>query len=139
MDDIQIDKHVNPKVIFLRIKCSKTDPFRQGHTIRLGVSGTEICAVAAPAGRRAGPLFRHRNGQPLTRPTLTAWLKNAAARAGLEGNLSGHNFGIEATTSAAAGDKTLGRWFSNAYQLYIRTPCHILETVPARLVGDKVT
>jgi hypothetical protein len=45
VDDVQIDKHVNPKVIFLRIKCSKTDPFRQGHTIRLGVSGISIMAV----------------------------------------------------------------------------------------------
>ncbi len=151
VDDVQIDKHVNPKVIFLRIKCSKTDPFRQGHTIRLGVSGTEICAVRAllhylrRRGGDAGPLFRHCNGQPLTRPTLTAWLKNAAARAGLEGNFSGHSFRIGAATSAAAAGipdhliKTLGRWFSNAYQLYIRTPCHILETIPARLVGDKVT
>ena len=30
--------------------------------------------------------------------------------------------------------KTLGRWFSNAYQLYIQTPHHIIETVPARIV-----
>ena len=37
VDDLRIDKYVNPKVIFLHIKCSKTDPFRQGHTIRLGV------------------------------------------------------------------------------------------------------
>ena len=108
VDDVQIDKHVNPKVIFLRIKCSKTDPFRQGRTIRLGVSGTEICAVRAllhylhRRGGDAGPLFRHCNGQPLTRPTLTAWLKNAAARAGLEGNFSGHSFRIGAATSAAA-------------------------------------
>ena len=34
--DVQIDKHINPKVIFLHIKCSKTDPFRQGYTIRPG-------------------------------------------------------------------------------------------------------
>ena len=32
--DVQIDKNVNPKVIFVRIKCSKTDPFREGYTIR---------------------------------------------------------------------------------------------------------
>ncbi len=43
VDNIQIDK--NPKVIFLRIICSKTVPFRKGHTIRLGVSGISIMAV----------------------------------------------------------------------------------------------
>ena len=30
--------------------------------------------------------------------------------------------------------KTLGRWFSNAYQLYLQTPHYIIETIPARIV-----
>ena len=144
--DVQIDKNVDPKVIFVRIKCSKTDPFRQGYTIRLGITGKDICAVRALLhylplrGGDAGPLFRHATGSPLTRATLTTWLRNAVARAGLQGNFSGHSFRIGAATSAAAAGipdhliKTLGRWFSNAYQLYIQTPNHIIETVPARIV-----
>ena len=147
VDDLRIDKHVNPKVIFLHLKCSKTDPFRQGHTIRLGVSGNVVCAVRALLhylhlrGGNAGPLFRHKNGSPLTRTTLTAWLRNAVSRAGIEGNFSGHSFRIGAATSAATAGipdhliKTLGRWFSNAYQLYIQTPSNILETVPERIVN----
>lgn len=146
VDDVSVDKHVNPKVVHLRIKCSKTDPFRQGHTICLGISGNEVCAVRAlmcylhRRGGDAGPLFRHTTGVPLTRSTLTAWLRSAVARAGLEGNFSGHSFRIGAATSAAAAGipdhliKTLGRWFSNAYQLYIQTPRQILESVPARIV-----
>ena len=75
-----------------RIKCSKTDLFRQGLTIRMGLSGNEVCAVRAlllylhRRGGDAGPRFRHTTGLPLTRATLTAWLKSAVARAGLEGN-----------------------------------------------------
>jgi hypothetical protein len=144
--DLWIDRHVDPKVIFLRIKCAKTDPFRQGHTIRLGLSGHVVCAVRALLqylqlrGGEAGPLFRHANGSPLTSATLTVWLRNAVSRAGIEGNFSGHSFRIGAATSAAAAGipdhliKTLGRWFSNAYQLYIQTPNHMLEAIPERIV-----
>ena len=70
VDDVRIDKHVNTSVIFLHIKCSKTDPFRQGHTIRLWVSGNVVRAVRAllrylhVRGGDAGPLFRHTNGKP---------------------------------------------------------------------------
>lgn len=146
VDDVRIDRHENPKVIFLRIKCSKTDPFRQGHTIRLGLSGNRICPVRSllrylhVRGGDPGPLFRHTNGLPLTRATLTTWLRTAVSRAGIEGNFSGHSFRIGAATSAAAAGipdhliKTLGRWLSSAYQLYIQTPHHILDTVPERIV-----
>ena len=108
LSDVKIDKHINPKLIFLHIKCSKIDLFRQGSTIRLGISGKDICAVRALldylqlCGRNAGPLFRHSTGSPLTRATLTTWLKNAVDRAGLSGNFSGHSFRIGAATSAAA-------------------------------------
>ena len=122
-------------------------PFNRNR-IRLGVSGNVVCAVRALLhylhlrGGNAGPLFRHKNGSPLTRTTLTAWLRNAVSRAGIEGNFSGHSFRIigAATSAATAGIpehliKTLGRWFSNAYQLYIQTPSNILETVPERIVN----
>ena len=126
LSDVRIDKHTNPKVMFLQIKCSKTDPFRQGYIIRLWTTGKEICAIRALVhylhlrGGDAGPLFRHSAGSPLTRATLTAWLRNAVARAGIRGNFSGHSFRIGAATSAAAAGipdhliKTLGRWLSNA-------------------------
>ena len=150
LQDIQIDRHINPTVIFLRIKCSKTDPFRQGHTIRLGRSGKDVCAVKALLqylhlrGGDAGPLFRYADGSPLTRAALTESLRSAVSRAGLQGNFSGHSFRIGAATSAAAAGipdhliKTLGRWFSNAYQLYIQTPNHIIENVPGRIVSNHI-
>ena len=106
--EIRIDQHTNPREVFLRIKCAKTDPFRQGHTIRLGLSGKEVCAVKALLLHLhwregdAAPLFHHTTGLPLTRATLTTRLKTTVGQAGLKGNFSCHCFRIGAATSAAA-------------------------------------
>ena len=76
-----------------------------------------------------GPLFRFEDGRPLTRPQLVSALRFALANVGLNpGDYSGHSFRIRAATTAAACGvpvdtiKTLGRWKSQAYQLYVRLP-----------------
>ena len=87
---------------------------------------------------KPGPLFLRENGLPLTRDVFITWLRNNFARLGLKGNYSGHSFRIGAATTAAAAGipdhliKTLGRWLSNAYQIYIRPPPSILEGVAGR-------
>ena len=87
---------------------------------------------------KPGPLFLRENGLPLTRDVFITWLRNNIARLGLKGNYSGHSFRIGAATTAAAAGipdhliKTLGRWLSNAYQIYIRPPPSILEGVAGR-------
>ena len=146
LNDIQVDKRINPTVVLINIKVSKTDQFRQGHTIRLGASGSDICAVKAlmcylhHRGSSPGPLFMLPNGQPMSRDKFCSWLKDAMLRIGETGNYSGHSFRIGAATTAAAVGipdhliKTLGRWISDAYQLYIRTPPAVLESVASRLV-----
>ena len=83
----------------------------------------------------------HKTGLPLTRETLVAWLKSALARLGIEGNYSGHSFRIGAANTAATVGipdhliKTMGRWLSDAYQLYIHTPSIILDGVANRLLS----
>ena len=45
--DIAVDNATDPRVISVRIKQSKTDPFRQAVAILLGRTDTAICPVAA--------------------------------------------------------------------------------------------
>ena len=133
--DVALDDSANPKVVSVRIKQSKTDPFRLGVTIFLGRTGTHLCPVAALLsymalrGPGVGPLFRFEDGRPLTRVRLVSALRIALANVGLNpGDYSGHSFRIGAATTAAACGvpvdtiKTLGRWKIQAYQLYMRLP-----------------
>lgn len=136
--DIAVDSQLSPSCIRLRIKASKTDPFRQGCFVHIGLGKAPVCAVQAllsylsVRGDSPGPLFLHKSGQPLSRATLSDWLRQILASAGVQGNFSSHSFHIGAATVAARNGipdhliQALGRWTSNAYQLYIRTPSEVL-------------
>jgi len=45
--DVRVDNHANPQYLEVRIKASKTDPFRQGVLVYLGVTHSSLCPVAA--------------------------------------------------------------------------------------------
>ena len=134
--------------MLITIKASKTDQFCKGYVLRIGATSSYICAVLAlmnylrHRGQTPSPLFIQQNGWPLTRSTLTTWLREAIARLGLEGNYSGHSFRIGAATTASAVGipdhlmKTLGRWLSDAYHSYIQTPPVVLEKVASRLMSQ---
>ena len=74
--DLSIDSHSAPTMISLRIKQSKTDPFRQGVDVFLGATQADICPVKAMVDYIAvrpqspGPLFITDIGTPLTRNVL---------------------------------------------------------------------
>ena len=70
-------------------------------------------------------------------------LRSGLRLAGIQAeNYAGHSFRIGAATTAANQGlsdsliKTLGRWESAAYMLYIRTPQSVLRSVAMSLVGD---
>ena len=147
VSEVAINSRSAPTAVRLRLRRAKTDPFGRGIEIYLGVSGTAVCPVAAlmrylavrPPGD--GQLFVWENSRPLTRTTFVTHLRRGLQSAGLDmSQFSGHSLRIGAATSAAAAGvpdhliKTLGRWRSEAYQLYIRTPRDSLLGV-APLIG----
>ena len=144
LSDIAVDSHVNPTVVRVLLRKAKNDPFGKGVNIFLGrVEGSSLCPVAAVLqflALRSSSLFIHENGSPLSRSTFVGKVKEALAAASIpQQNYSGHSFRIGAATSAAAAGvpdhviKLLGRWNSEAYSLYIRTPRESLASISSRL------
>ena len=131
--------------MLVRIKGSKTDPFRKGCFIYIGIGQHPLCAVRAVTNYLAlradapGPLFVLQNGQPFSRNILTDWLRQIMASARVPGNFSSHSFRIGAATVAARNGvpdqliQSTGHCSSNAYQLYIRTPAEVLAALSIEL------
>ena len=133
--DITVDNPDNPRVVRITIKQSKTDPFRKGIDLYLGRTFTDLCPVTSLMNylfmghTREGPLFRFKDGRPLTRQCLVVAVREALQKAGVDqSRYCGHSFRIGAATTAAAKGmedsiiKTLGRWNSLAYLQYVKIP-----------------
>ena len=147
--DIVVDSVSKPTYLQINIKQSKTDPFRLGVKVIVGRMGNELCPVAAVLsymalrGPGSGPLFRFKNGKPLTRSSFVAKLRETLEVAGVDcSGYSGHSLRIGAATTAASKGiqdsliKTMGRWQSVAYKLYVRTPQAQLISVAHTLAGS---
>ena len=146
-NDIAVDAHTNPTVMEIRVKASKTDPFRRGVNLYIGRTNNDLCPIAAMMaylairGGSEGPLFRFKSGQPLTRERFVTKVREALSASGVDhSKYAGHSFRIGAATTAAQcgiADSTiqlvLGRWESSAYLLYIRTPRKTLADLSAVL------
>ena len=145
--DVAVDSFENPQVMKVRIKASKTDPFRMGVDIYLGRTHKELCPITAilsymsQRGSGPGPLVKFADGKPLTRARFVAKVREALTQAGVDCTpYSGHSFRIGAATTAASQGieettiKMLGRWKSSAYQLYIRTPREQLAAISQKMV-----
>ena len=145
VQDIVVDSPVAPSCMRIKIKGSKTDPFWKGCFIHIGVGRPPLCAIHSLMtfltlrGDAPSPLFLFQSGQPLSRSVLTDWLWQIMASARIPGNFSSHSFRIGAATVAARNGvpdhliQSMGRWSSNAYQLYIRTPSDALAALSKKL------
>ena len=149
-NDIAVDNRRQPSFITVTIKQSKTDPFRKGVTVVIGRAAGPLCPLVAVLSYMAmrqqgeGPLFQFRDGRPLTRERFVAKVWEVLQDIGIDQTkYCGHSFRIGAATTAARKGiqdsliKTLGRWESVAYQLYVRTPREQLVTVAATLAGTR--
>ncbi|XP_066911699.1 uncharacterized protein [Clytia hemisphaerica] len=123
-------------IMFLRLKGSKTDPFRIGTVIRISAIPTLFCPVRAMLAYFRSlpiadlPLFRFSDGRLLTRRHINKLLKNALPNIH---DISSHSFrigGASAALSAGASDaliKILGRWSSDCYIRYLRVSDDLIE------------
>ena len=149
LGDVRVDSPILPSLVEVRLKASKTDPFRRGVSVFLGVTGCTLCPVAAildymvRRGSAAGPFFSFSDGGFLTRDRFVQEVRAALSCAGVDSSaFAGHSFRIGAATTAARKGipdstiKMLGRWESAAYTRYIRTPRDSLASISRVLVSD---
>lgn len=144
VSDVAIDSHTAPSLVRIFLRKSKTDPGGKGVHIFLGSSGVPVCPVVAlvtylairPQTISSSPLFVWQNGSPLARDHFVREVRSALRVANIDHELyAGHSFRIGAATSAALAGvpahmiKALGRWSSEAFQVYTRTPREILASV----------
>ena len=135
LQDIAVDIRDTPRLMQVDLKQSKTDPFRQGVTLYLGATDSTICPIKAVLsylairGGHAGPLFLSQSGKGLTRHMFTTELDSLLAELNLnKHHYNSHSFRIGAATTAMQAKipethiQMLGRWRSDAYQRYIKTP-----------------
>jgi len=145
LQDITIDHRDNPSVLKVIIKQSKTDRFRQGVQIYLGATHRSVCPILgilpylARRGPQPWPLFITEQGHGLTRQSFCSTVLTE-----LQVNCNwynSHSFRIGAATTVAkvnmpdACIKMLGRWKSNPYQRYIKTPPSELAKFSALLAS----
>ena len=148
--DVFVNNRSSPSYLVVNVKVSKTNPFRQGVQIHLGRMSSELCPVAAilsymvKRGTSDGPFFRFEDGRYLTRDRFVTVVCSALVAAGVNpSHYAGHSFRIGAATNAASCSlqdsliKTLGRWESSVYALYIRTPKETLCAVSRSLAGAR--
>lgn len=147
--DVSVDSLSDPQTLRIHLKASKTDPFRSGVDVFVGRTNCAVCPVSAvlayltKRGSSPGPLFQFSDGRPLTRARFVAEVKEALSLAGIDSSqYSGHSFRSGAATTAVRrgiGDATiqmLGRWKSDAYRAYIKTPRDQLAEVSRRLARE---
>ena len=144
-EDVEADSRTHPTYVQLTLKASTTDPFRKGVHVVVGSTGNSLCLASAIFGylkmkrNNPGPLLKWQDGTPLACSAFVARFRQALSVAGyIESEVQqypGHSFRAGAASIAAALGvedsliKTLGRWESSAYLLYLRLPRENLQSM----------
>ena len=107
--------YYKPEYMSVRVKISKTDPFRSGQTIIIGRTNENVCLVMAmknylsSRGNAEGPLFQHLSGAPLTKAGLTSETRQLLTMSGFQpSHYARHSYRIGAATTAASVGLPLG-------------------------------
>ena len=139
------DVTVLPNVTVLTVKTSKVDQFRNGSEVRLAKSGKSVCPYRAMIRHLNNcsdphkPLFSFSQGSYLTRQIFSDTLKLLLPPSYDKSGYSSHSMRIGAATCAADKNtpawliKALGRWSSNCFEQYIRTPVTAIDKIPSIL------
>ena len=137
--DIKVQGAGPHRILQIHLRYSKTDPTGQGVVVQLFPLHTVLCPVQAVeeylplreslGGDSLTPFFMMPSHLPLTRCDFALHLGQVLQCIGLgQAYIRPHSFRIGAATAAAKAGvpdhliKTLGRWSSDSYQRYIRTP-----------------
>ena len=133
--DIAIDSTEDPQSLKVHLRRSKVDQLGKGVDVYIGKMDCPLCPVVAimrymaVCGPKGGPFFQFQGERPLTKALFTSKVREGLRAIGLpEQNFVGHSFRIGAVTTAASVGiedsviRTMGRWSSSAYLVYIRTP-----------------
>ena len=89
-EDVRVDSHNSPTMLCVRLKRSKTDPFRIGVKVWIGKTDNRLCPVAAVLSYLAirskgeGPLFIFQDGRALTRNRSVKELRQGLQEMGID-------------------------------------------------------
>ena len=88
--DVAVDNSEHPSCLYVLIKRSKMDPFRQGCTLVLGRTGKILCPVSSLMAflvtreSQSGPLFTFQDGSYLTKARFVQELKRTLTTSGID-------------------------------------------------------
>ena len=133
--DVATDQASPPTMICVHLQQSKCDQGGKGVDVYLGRTDTDVCPVqevinyVTIRGPTPGPFFRLHSGTPLTKTSFVSRVREALRSLDKDPQIyAGHSFRIGAATAAARTGledtviQSLGRWSSDAFRRYIRTP-----------------
>ena len=147
VSDVSVDKTPVPNMAIVHLARSKTDQYGKGCSVILARSDSALCPVTALMtylrlrGMTPGPLFIYSDGAPLSKCRLNKRLQHVLSAAGWQGRFTLHSFRVGAASTAASLGfpdhliKALGRWSSEAYQVYIKLPQNRLVSASRSLAS----